>query len=452
MMDYTVDRLPLNDIAKLRFPDDENARAEFIQQVKEYINNKTFNEGGHYFANESDTENPLVSAGGVHFYFTFLVPTGLNDATQHWLKAQNWVNPKLQKIEKEGLDACLDYESICWLWANGKKLFDEFYNESELQEKIVTAIQNGALRAKVEQEVREFVQTKTKISYIEIIDKSEIRRISKEGYSSFYCLDGSYIRITINNGDFYGWLVRTSQWPLHKDCLLNYWWDEQLLSSDPNEHLEALDCMYAYMSNGKAINWNYWASLEFSSFQAVRLVNYIDPIEWPGDDYKSGKIPSDWLKEMARLEEWLTSRSDTWTLTTLIPALADYSNRVLKPINPPWGMVEAAKKIESISLMVEVERTSTEQVTNQTTTRNKIAKKTKKRIDNLTKAILAACESFGRKPAFNELWNYFQSDKDKTEIISDYKDTHITWQTTKGKIKDTQKESVANRLSRLKYP
>ncbi|MEC4747222.1 hypothetical protein [Methylomicrobium sp. Wu6] len=79
-------------------------------------------------------------------------------------------------------------------------------------------------------------------------------------------------------------------------------------------------------------------------------------------------------------------------------------------------------------------------------------KKSEKRQDNLTKAIVAACKSFGKKPPFEELWKFFQDGKDETDVIADYTDTHLTWRSTKGKLKDTQKESVANRLSRLNFP
>ncbi|MGZ8927863.1 MAG: hypothetical protein ACXW03_05315 [Methylobacter sp.] len=83
---------------------------------------------------------------------------------------------------------------------------------------------------------------------------------------------------------------------------------------------------------------------------------------------------------------------------------------------------------------------------------SKQRKKTEKRQDNLTKAILDACKSFGKKPPFEELWKFFQEDRNETGFIADYTNTHLIWRDTKGKLKDTQKESVANRLSRLNYP
>jgi hypothetical protein len=76
--------------------------------------------------------------------------------------------------------------------------------------------------------------------------------------------------------------------------------------------------------------------------------------------------------------------------------------------------------------------------------------KQRNRQDNLTKAIKAAILQIGKKPSLDELWQYFQDDKDETETIVDYKDTHITWKTTKGALKDIKKETLANRLSRIK--
>jgi hypothetical protein len=344
-----LDRLPLNDIAKLQFPDEEDKQKELIQQTKNYIEHNTFKVDRHYYINEADSDNPILSAGAFNYY-CFLTETLGNEHTLSWLKAQNLTNPRLVDVEN-GLDAWLGYELICEYWATGKKLFDAFYNQDDQKEKIIAAIQNGSLRAMVERQVKKNEQINTNDGFIEVIDKPEILKI-KNGY-----LGNDYVRITINNADFYGWLVRTNQWPLHEGCLLNYWWDGQLHSSDPKEHLEALDCMHAHISNGKAINWNYWGNREFSSFQAPRLVNYIDPIEWAENDYKQGKIPDDLLKEMKRLEEWLNQKSQTWKFDTLIPALAEYSAIADSSINPPFGMVEVKENTLIADAVVDDGRT-----------------------------------------------------------------------------------------------
>lgn len=76
--------------------------------------------------------------------------------------------------------------------------------------------------------------------------------------------------------------------------------------------------------------------------------------------------------------------------------------------------------------------------------------KTRKRQDNLSRAIGAAISSFGKKPSFDELWQFFQEDKDETGFVEDYCDTHVTWKCTKGNFHDTKKETLANRLSRVK--
>ncbi|MDD2723418.1 MAG: hypothetical protein PHH59_05250 [Methylovulum sp.] len=92
--------------------------------------------------------------------------------------------------------------------------------------------------------------------------------------------------------------------------------------------------------------------------------------------------------------------------------------------------------------------------TNQTTTETDNVKggekKTRTRTTNLRRAIVAAVNRFGRKPSFDELWQYFQDDKDDTGYIEDYTDTRITWKDTKGKLHDTNKTTIANQLSQIK--
>jgi hypothetical protein len=76
--------------------------------------------------------------------------------------------------------------------------------------------------------------------------------------------------------------------------------------------------------------------------------------------------------------------------------------------------------------------------------------KKRTRKDNLSRAIDAAIQTFDKKPSFDELWQFFQDDKDETGFIEDCTDTHVIWRGTKGKFHDTQKESLANRLSQIK--
>ena len=75
--------------------------------------------------------------------------------------------------------------------------------------------------------------------------------------------------------------------------------------------------------------------------------------------------------------------------------------------------------------------------------------KAKKRDDNLKRAIDAAIKCFSKKPSLEELWKYFQDDKDETGFIVDFEDEKIVWIDTKGKLHDTPKNTLANRLSRV---
>ncbi|MDD2801624.1 MAG: hypothetical protein PHE96_09215 [Methylococcales bacterium] len=69
---------------------------------------------------------------------------------------------------------------------------------------------------------------------------------------------------------------------------------------------------------------------------------------------------------------------------------------------------------------------------------------------NLSRAVDEAIKIFGSKPSFDELWQFFQDDKDRTGFIQDYTDIHIIWIDTKGKLHNTQKETLANHLSRVR--
>jgi hypothetical protein len=73
---------------------------------------------------------------------------------------------------------------------------------------------------------------------------------------------------------------------------------------------------------------------------------------------------------------------------------------------------------------------------------------------NLRRAIESAVDrlriKLGKKPSIDELWDYFENDRDETGFIEDCTDTHLSWRDTKGNIKDTPKSTVANHLSRIK--
>lgn len=77
-----------------------------------------------------------------------------------------------------------------------------------------------------------------------------------------------------------------------------------------------------------------------------------------------------------------------------------------------------------------------------------VKKRTRK--TNLSRALDSAISTFSTKPSLDELWQFFQDDKDETGFIEDYTDAHLTWRDVKGKFHDTKKETIANYLSRIK--
>jgi hypothetical protein len=106
-------------------------------------------------------------------------------------------------------------------------------------------------------------------------------------------------------------------------------------------------------------------------------------------------------------------------------------------------------EIPEIPEILDIEELFSKKNTNsnsQSNTKNKTENQ-RTRKTNLSRAIDAAIEKIGRKPSFDELWRFFQDDKDETGYIEDFKDTHITWRDTKGKLHDTKKETIQNQLS-----
>lgn len=81
---------------------------------------------------------------------------------------------------------------------------------------------------------------------------------------------------------------------------------------------------------------------------------------------------------------------------------------------------------------------------------NRKSEKQRTRKTNLKRAIEDVVKEKGRKPSFEELWQYFQDGKDKTGYIVDYTDDKITWEDTRGKLHDALRRSIANNLSRIK--
>lgn len=100
--------------------------------------------------------------------------------------------------------------------------------------------------------------------------------------------------------------------------------------------------------NGEPINWDYWASLSnITPAQAARLAFHIDPIKWPGMDYKQGAIPKDLLENITKLEQWLRNWREEWNLNDLViffdePEAIEICGKDFAP----YGMVEQFKKIQ----------------------------------------------------------------------------------------------------------
>jgi hypothetical protein len=81
---------------------------------------------------------------------------------------------------------------------------------------------------------------------------------------------------------------------------------------------------------------------------------------------------------------------------------------------------------------------------------NLLPKQKRTRKTNLIRAIEAAVKTFHGKPSLDELWTFFQDEKDDTLYIVDCTHDNITWTDTRGNLKDTKKSTVRNKLSTIK--
>lgn len=203
--------------------------------------------------------------------------------------------------------------------------------------------------------------------------------------------------------------------------------------------------------NGCPVDWGCWYGLSFTPKQGASLAYRIDPLKTKkSDDLKY--IQAGFKEQIDRLELRLSSISPSWTLTDLAIFLGD---------NAPEGMLYQVRNqlhkalinllrqlaIPKQVVLEDAGTVSQVQISEQPLVLKRIVKRT--RTDNLSRAINAAVKDMGRKPSLEQLWQYFQDDRDTTGFIQDYDDQKIVWMDTKGVSQDTPRRSLANRLSRL---
>jgi len=93
--------------------------------------------------------------------------------------------------------------------------------------------------------------------------------------------------------------------------------DTQTIAND-----EGVAGLAELIYNGEPIDWEYWANRQtITPQQAARLAGCIDPIRWPGDQFKQGQMPDELRIKIQRLSEWLNERNQAWTLSSLVKAL-----------------------------------------------------------------------------------------------------------------------------------
>jgi hypothetical protein len=265
------------------------------------------------------------------------------------------------------------------------------------------------------------------------------------------------------------------------DCQLVNWWPDSEQEAEPvdnprlkfadntpisNSQAKAVVEWNETLHNGQPIDWGYWKDLKnITPAQAAKLAYLIDPILWPDDRYASGKeyyvgfkgekIDDALSVKLRRLEQRLENHSLTWNLVDLV--------KFLDEDNASFGMLQAVKEVVETELkeldevvkLEEQDKTAgnispvSKSVKGESTGKNGANQQRTRKV-NLTVAIHAAVATFDKKPSLDELWKFFEEDKDETGIIEDFTDDQLTWKDTRGKLHDTKKATIANHLSRIK--
>ena len=209
-------------------------------------------------------------------------------------------------------------DCIAELWAT---IPEKVYEENEpfwlIRDNHKKQIEDAIINGELEGIIEERIEGSKDDGFQEITDKNRIRKIEKGR------LGNNYVVFTVYHDKFKDWLIKSNQWPLADDCLLNKW-------------------------------------LEPEAVEDVGLVSHAG-----------------------------------------------------------------------------------------TDANNKAEKTPRTRKDNFNRAIDAAILAIGKKPSMDELWRYFQDDKDETGFIVDFTDEKITWVDTNNKLHDIPKKTFANRLSRV---
>ncbi len=271
----------------------------------------------------------------------------------------------------------------------------------------------------------------------ELFDSSKLDFlvISEDGISSNDLMNSSiehiglYSRIMLafpcTERNLFDWAKCLDDWEGHCEELLKHGFVVRLAKDFANKW--ALDnevrmawfFEYGCISNEicRVTNWAHWLTLsEWTKDQAAHLICNIDPHQdkkYSAFNFIIDRMP--FIDRQAPIK-WAKWFDDNGYLDCAHKVLIDwYDNN--------------ADEVEVISMALPTKRT---------------------RRDKLSIAIDAAITSMGKKPSFEELWQYFQNDNDDTGIIEDFTDDKITWKDSKGKLQDIERRTLANRLSKIK--
>ena len=111
-------------------------------------------------------------------------------------------------------------DCIAELWAT---IPEKVYEENEpfwlIRDNHKKQIEDAIINGELEGIIEERIEGSKDDGFQEITDKNRIRKIEKGR------LGNNYVVFTVYHDKFKDWLIKSNQWPLADDCLLNKWFE-----------------------------------------------------------------------------------------------------------------------------------------------------------------------------------------------------------------------------------
>ncbi|WP_374361767.1 hypothetical protein [Pseudoduganella danionis] len=173
------------------------------------------------------------------------------------------------------------------------------------------------------------------------VQLANVGRASWRTFDGYKTLDGQLVRYSIASltDDEPDLLTSTSECRI-SGYNIHALADQYIPTGKLYESADA--CDYAeIVRNGRPIEWRYWAGQpQITPEQGAKLVHCIDPIEWKGEAFALGTVPTDLRIKIAKLENLLKQQTKPLDLQGLV--------RILGSPYAPYNMEMAANFCHSL--------------------------------------------------------------------------------------------------------